>query len=77
MANQILTATPPEFRRLKTSERRRTYIFPGGDRLEYKWVSAVAISERGTHRLELSDGAKVIVRPGWLAVELDTDDWEF
>lgn len=77
MANQVLTAIPPEFRRLRKSERCRTYIFPGGDRLEFKWVSAIAISERGTHRLEYGDNQKAIVRAGWIAIELDTDDWEF
>jgi len=30
MANQVLTAAPPEFRRLKQAERRRVYIFLGG-----------------------------------------------
>lgn len=77
MANQVLTQEPPEFRKINPSERSRTYVFPGGERLTYPWVSAIAISERGTHRLELADGKKVIVRCGWLAIELDTDDWVF
>jgi hypothetical protein len=77
VANEILTAEPPEFRYLKTPERSRTYHFPGNDTVKVTGVNAIAISERGTHRLETLYGEKVVVRCGWLALNIDADDWEF
>jgi hypothetical protein len=57
-------------------KRGRTYLFPSG-KVAFENVVAVCVRPSGTHRLELADGRKVIVNPGWLAVELDMDEWTF
>jgi hypothetical protein len=61
--------------KLDPAERSREYVFPGGERLKYQDVVALGVSSRGTHRLELKDGRKIIVPMGWLAIELDVDKW--
>lgn len=67
----------PTMNQIDPPERERTYVFPGGERLTFSAVKAVGVSERGTHRLELTDGRRVIVPPRWLAIELDVDGWSF
>jgi hypothetical protein len=39
-------------------------------------VTAVAVSQSGTHRLESKNG-KRIVPTGWIAIEVDCDEWSF
>jgi hypothetical protein len=63
------------FTELNPVERERVYVFPDGDVLSFKNVVRLAVSERGTHRLELADGTKVIIPPKWIAIELDVDAW--
>lgn len=64
-----------EITKLDPAERSRTYRFSGGETLKFENVVALGVSPRGTHRLELASGAKVIVPTGWLAIELDVDKW--
>jgi hypothetical protein len=66
-----------EFTKLNPPERSRTYVFTGGETLEFRGVVAIRVSESGHHRLELADGKKVIVAPRWMAIELDVDAWTF
>lgn len=65
-----------EWQVLNPAERKRTYVYPNGERLEYANVTRVKVSESGNHYLD-ADGVKAIVAPGWRAVELDMDDWTF
>lgn len=70
-----------EMKQIDPPERTRVYIFPNGVELHYKNVIAVGVSESGTHRLELAEstgiGRFVIIPPGFIAIELDIDDWTF
>jgi hypothetical protein len=73
----------PEMKTLSQPERSRTYVFAAPDRqafrLTYRNVKAVGIRPSGAHRLELADQspAFVIIPAGWVAIELDIDDWSF
>lgn len=69
---------PPklELTKLTPPERKRVYHFPGGDRIELVGVTHLTVRPSGNHRLATSDGRKWIVPPGWLAVELDVDDFQ-
>jgi len=61
---------------LNPPERSRTYVYPEGEgNLTYENVVRLEVRASGTHRLETADGKKVFVRPGWKAVEIDTDEW--
>ena len=68
--------TKPELIKLDKPERKRTYIF-ASSRVEIENVVAVGVRQSGTHRLETADGRKWIVSTGWLAIELDMDEWTF
>jgi hypothetical protein len=65
-----------EFKDIVNGEKCRTYIFSDG---EFKIHNAtrLAVSERGTHRVESADGRKFIVQPKWLAIEIDCAEWSF
>jgi hypothetical protein len=62
---------------LKSPEKSRTYVYTDGNSIVYENVVAVGVRESGSHRLELGDGRKVIVLPGFAAVELDVAEWTF
>lgn len=64
-----------EFKKVTNGERSRTYVFPNA-RYTVEAVTAVAVSASGTHRLE-SKGGKRIVPTGWVAIEVDCDEWSF
>ncbi len=66
-----------EFRKLKTPEKKRTYLFSDGQQVSFKDVTDVCIRPSGIHRLNLGNGEKVIVSCGWRAIVLDIDEWEF
>ena len=65
-----------EWQTLVAPERTRTYVYANGERLEYRNVTRVKVSESGNHYLD-ADGVKAIVAPGWRVVELDMDSWTF
>lgn len=67
----------PVMHELVNHERERVYVYPGGERVMFRNVTHVGVSQSGTHRLNLADGLKIIVVPGWLYIELDMDDWTF
>lgn len=69
------TPAAPAFTQFNPPERKRVYLFPEGERLEFKDVKALAVSKSGNHRLELVDGRRFIVPYTWLAIELDIDQW--
>jgi len=62
---------------LKPPERSRIYRYADGQVITYENVTAIAVSESGTHYLETADGAKHIVAPGWRVILLDVDSWTF
>jgi len=62
---------------LDPPERKRTYLFPGGERVTFENVVRVEVRESGKHRVETADGRKAFVCPGWLVMEIDTAEWTF
>lgn len=62
---------------LNPPERRRVYVFPGGDRLILQNVTRLEVRDSGKHRYECADGRKGFVSTGWLWIELDMDKWTF
>lgn len=68
---------PIEFKMIDPPERKRTYYFANGSTVVVQNVMGLRVSDSGTHRLETTDGRKVIVNNNWLAIELDIDAWSF
>ena len=68
-------STKPDLSPLTPPERKRVYHFPGGGKLELTDVTHLLVRPSGSHRLATADGRKWIVQPGWVAIELDVDDW--
>lgn len=64
-----------KFVTLSPSERKRTYHYSDGSNFAVANVERIYVRPSGTHRLETSDGRKWIVVPGWVAIELDVDEW--
>lgn len=62
---------------LRVPCKRRTYLFPNSERIDFKDVTHVCVRPSGTHRLNMADGTKAIVSSGWLAIELETEEWTF
>lgn len=58
-----------------TPERSRTYIYESGAELTFKNVTQLYVSENGTHYIDTESDGKFIVRCGWIAIELDIDEW--
>jgi hypothetical protein len=74
-----MDASPPSkpvFNKLNPPERLRTYCFHNGSEMSFKDVVAIHVSS-GAHWLEMKDGSKAIVMPGFRAIKLDVDDWTF
>lgn len=67
--------TKPELTKLNFPERKRIYHYPSGETIEVKNVTHLLIRPSGTHRLMTANGRKWIITPGWLAIELDMDEW--
>jgi hypothetical protein len=67
----------PNFTTLKDVENERTYFWAGNNSFTVKKVTRIAVSERGTHRLETADGEKFIIAPGWLYMKLKMNEWTF
>lgn len=66
-----------KFTELAPCEKKRTYHFPGGEKVELHDVERIRVSDSGTHRLETGDGRKHIVPPGWLHIEINVEEWTF
>ncbi len=65
-----------DFTEINPPERKRTYHFAGGT-VEIPNVSRVCVRPSGNHRIETTDGKRFIVNAGWLAIELEVEDWTF
>lgn len=57
-------------------EKWRIYHFPTGT-LKIEHVIKLCVRPSGTHRLETADGTKWIIPVGWIAIEIDSDEWIF
>ncbi|HLX53443.1 MAG TPA: hypothetical protein VKR58_05865 [Aquella sp.] len=57
-------------------EQSRTYKFADRD-ITYQNVNEICVRPSGTHRLNLSDGTKVIVSSGWYAIDIVVPNWTF
>lgn len=67
----------PEMVELEHIERSRTYRYSDGCALRIENVALICVRPSGSHRLETKDGKKWIIPPGWIAIEIDTDEWTF
>lgn len=65
----------PELVKLDHVERLRRYLYGDGRKIELVNVTHLLVRPSGTHRLQTADGRKWIVNPGWLAIELEMDEW--
>lgn len=68
---------PVKMSKIEPAERKRIYHFSNGCKLELSDVTDICVRPSGTHRLKTGDGRHWIVQPGWVAIELDIDDWCF
>jgi hypothetical protein len=58
------------------NEKKRSYDFGNGNLLTFENVESICVRPSGTHRLNLKDGKKVIVKNRWLAIAID-GEWVF
>lgn len=65
----------PELKKLEPAERSRTYHFPDGKTKTIHSVTHLLARPSGSHRLKTQSGRLWIIPAGWLAVEIDADDW--
>lgn len=59
-------------------ERSRTYLMPteyGLTKLIYENVTHLCVRPSGGHRLRTADGRLHYVKPVWVAIDFDADDW--
>jgi hypothetical protein len=60
------------------NEQQREYVYLNNGMasgLKFKNVQRIRFSNSGTHYLEMKDGKKVIVNPGWVLISIDADEW--
>jgi hypothetical protein len=65
----------PEF--ITVKKQNRVYEYPKGDKIEVNGVISINVSKSGTHRLNTDDGKKHLIKPGWLHIEFDAEEWTF
>ncbi len=58
-------------------ETKRTYFFPDGKMIVVDSLCKIEVRESGKHRLECTNGRKLFVSPGWVALEIVADEWTF
>ena len=59
----------------EVEKQSRIYHFPGGETVKVHGIVGLCVSKSGFHLLNGDGGAKYIVAPGWLYVELDMKEW--
>jgi hypothetical protein len=64
-----------EWIELNPPEKKRTYLYPNKEKIEYKGVTKLKVSSSGNHYIETAGGVKAIVAPGWRAILLEMDKW--
>lgn len=68
-----------EFKKVTNGERSRTYIYDRDGRevrCKVEGVTAVAVSASGTHRLETTEGKRIMPKD-WVSILVDCDEWSF
>jgi hypothetical protein len=76
-------ATDLKFTKLDPPEKVREYLYPNPAdpknpmRIRFENVTAICIRDSGSNRLEMADGTKAVVLPGFVAVLLTVDSWTF
>ncbi len=73
-----VTECPIDMKPIVNGERSRTYMFAteyGKQEITVKNVTAICVRPSGSHRLETAKGTKYIIPGGWLALEVDADQW--
>lgn len=58
----------------EVQEQSRTYHYAGDVTFTVDKVIRFA-APGSTHRLETSDGRKLIINGDWLAIDIDTENW--
>lgn len=59
------------------NEQARTYRYPNNEYVTLENVISINVSKSGTHRLNLQNGSKVIMPPGWISIMFNAPDWTF
>jgi hypothetical protein len=68
-------AIESQMAKLDPVERSRTYHFPSGEKITIEGVSQILVRPSGSHRLVTQTGVKWIIASGWIAIEIDVDNW--
>jgi hypothetical protein len=58
-------------------EKSRTYHYANGNNFTIKNVVKLCVRPSGNHRLETSDGKKLIMAAGWFCLDIDAEKWVF
>ena len=70
-----------KFTKLNPPEAWRVYLYPNGPdaphEVRFENVTAICVRPSGSNRLEMADGTKAIVLPGFIAVRFAADAWTF
>lgn len=56
-------------------EKKRTYVFPGNEKVELFDVIELIVRPSGTHRLKTNDKKLHIIPLGWIHIEIDEEEW--
>jgi len=64
-----------ELTKLEKPETKRTYTFPGGEKVVIDNVTHFLARESGTHRLKTANGRLHVVPTGWVHIEIDASDF--
>ena len=60
------------------SEEKRTYYFPGGEKVILYNLTEIIVRKSGSHRIKTADGKSHIIAGGWLHIEIQsTGNWIF
>lgn len=57
------------------NEKKRTYIFPGNNKVELDDVIELIVRPSGTHRLKTKDKKLHIIPVGWIHIEISEEEW--
>ena len=61
---------------VKLERQKRTYYFPGNEKVELENVTELIVTESGNHRLKTADDKLHIIPPGWIHIEIyDQTEW--
>lgn len=64
-----------EMTKLDPVEKKRTYYFPDGNKIEIENVSEFLYRESGRHRLKTLENKLYIIQNGWFYIEIEANDF--